>query len=596
MAFVDPDEVKPASTGGGFVDPDEVKKQPVKEVGGRYHNIARTGIETVGPAAAGYAGFGAGMAAAAPVAVAGGAVSGPFAPIVAGAIEIGGGLGGALVASGAAQKLQDLMHEAFAPEDYKQRQVEKQQHPYGTFAAQTLVNLAGMSPKTVAEEAGKVLTKPLVQRATGAALQTGIEAGSEFAETGKVDPTKLAMSAVAGAAMPGQNKLGSKLTGVGESAVDKAKGLFAKDKPVDTNNINPPPGISKEEFVAGLEKTKKQKDSTLPLVETAIKDKATGEITRLGPKHPESIKASTIDTHDQGFVDEQGNFLDRKEAWNRATSTGQVAKDQKPTVMGEGLHSGDLRAAGDDRFKLANIPNSVEGIPIVENKNITRKATGEKIGGKLRRDAEGNPLRIDIDVDHLYQQFEDKPWTTPKVEGVEPLPANTFKTPQEWVDFVIQHEAEHVKTPIKEGQTKGGYEDQINKAALKTLEERKAATGSTGEPPKATETTAPKEEAPVDRTKTSPRDIKNEQEFNEIAQEIYDKHGEVEAVKFFEGYQEYKKTWGDAVGEVEKFVGTNLNSKEANERIVHNNTSDLKEMAGKDVDLEKPDHRHHGGR
>jgi len=44
MAFIDPDEAKPApSTSGGFIDPDEVKKQPVKEVGGRYHNIARTG-------------------------------------------------------------------------------------------------------------------------------------------------------------------------------------------------------------------------------------------------------------------------------------------------------------------------------------------------------------------------------------------------------------------------------------------------------------------------------------------------------------------------------------------------------------------------
>ena len=371
-----------------------------------------------------------------------------------------------------------------------------------------------------------------------------------------------------------------------EEPVKKPKAP-AKDVPPP-----PPPGISKEEFIAGLEKNKKQKDSKIPLVETAIKDKSTGEITKLGPKHPEDIKTATKDTHEQGFVDENGNFLTRKEAWNRATDTGQIAKDQKPTVMGEGLHSGDLRAAGDDRFKLANIPNSVEGIPIVENKNITRKATGEKIGGKLRRDAEGNPLRIDIDVDHLYQQFEDKPWTTPKVEGVEPLPANTFKTPQEWVDFVIQHEAEHVKTPIKEGQTRGGYEDQINKAALKTLDERKAATGSTSHVTKPTETPSltgepPKEEPLVDRTKTSPRDIKDEQEFNEIAQDIYEKHGEVEAVKFFEGYQEYKKTWGDAVGEVEKFVGTNLNSKEDNERIIHNNTSDLKEMAGKDVDLEK---------
>ena len=354
MAFVDPDEVKPVSTSSGFVDPDEVKKQPVKEVGSRYHNIARTGVESVGPAAAGYAGFGAGVAAVAPIAVAGGAVSGPFAPIVVGAIEIGGGLGSALVASGAAQKLQDLMHEAFAPDDYKQRQIEKQQHPYGTFGAQTLVNLAGMSPKTVAEQAGKVLTKPLVQRATGAALQTGIEAGSEFAETGKVDPTKLAITAVAGAAMPGQNKLGAKLTNVGESAVDKAKGLFAKEKPDVTSNVQPPPGISKEEFIAGLEKNKKQKDSKIPLVETAIKDKSTGEITKLGPKHPEDIKDATKDTHEQGFVDENGNFLTRKEAWNRATDTGQIAKDQKPTVMGEGLHSGDLRAAGDKRFDVGS--------------------------------------------------------------------------------------------------------------------------------------------------------------------------------------------------------------------------------------------------
>ena len=500
-------------------------------------------------------------------------VLGPFSK-PAGALV--GGIFGGFGASKVIKITEQFADTVFGTNLSGVREQQEKEHPYTSLFGQVV----GGSFNPLMRPG---LPSSISQGVTGSGIMTVVGATQRAIQGGDpFDPVAMTVDATAGA-FTKPTKMGERLLGQAAAPIDMSAGK----KPDVTSNVQPPPGISKEEFIAGLEKNKKQKDSKIPLVETAIKDKSTGEITKLGPKHPEDIKTATKDTHEQGFVDENGNFLTRKEAWNRATDTGQIAKDQKPTVMGEGLHSGDLRAAGDDRFKLANIPNSVEGIPIVENKNITRKATGEKIGGKLRRDAEGNPLRIDIDIDHLYQQFEDKPWTTPKVEGVEPLPANAFKTPQEWVDFVIQHEAEHVKTPIKEGQTRGGYEDQINKAALKTLDERKAATGSTGEPPKATETTAAKEEAPVDRTKTSSRDIKNEQEFNEIAQEIYEKHGEVEAVKFFEGYQEYKKTWGDAVGEVEKFVGTNLNSKEDNERIIHNNTSDLKEMAGKDVDLEK---------
>ena len=509
----------------------------------------------------------------------GAALMPPVAPVLGPLSKPAGALAGGIVGGVAASSLikatESFADQVFGTNISGTREQQEKQYPYASLAGQVVGGAVNplMRPG---------LPSSISQGATGAGIMTVVGATQRAIQGGDpFDPVAMTVDATTGA-FTKPTKMGERLLGQAAAPIDMSAGK----KPDVTSNVNPPPGISKEEFVAGLEKTKKQKDSTVPLVETAIKDKATGEITRLGPKHPESIKASTIDTHDQGFVDEQGNFLDRKEAWNRATSTGQVAKDQKPTVMGEGLHSGDLRAAGDKRFELVSIPEEIGGVPITRGLDKTRP-DGSRVGATTKRDASGKPIEISVDVDHLYQQFEDKPWTTPKVEGVEPLPANTFKTPQEWVDFVIQHEAEHVKTPIKEGQTKGGYEDQINKAALKTLEERKAATGSTGEPPKATETTAPKEEAPVDRTKTSPRDIKNEQEFNEIAQEIYEKHGEVEAVKFFEGYQEYKKTWGDAVGEVEKFVGTNLNSKEANERIVHNNTSDLKEMAGKDVDLEK---------
>jgi hypothetical protein len=93
--------------------------------------------------------------------------------------------------------------------------------------------------------------------------------------------------------------------------------------------------------------------------------------------------------------------------------------------------------------------------------------------------------------------------------------------------------------------------------------------------------------APEDRTKTDPRDVKDEKEFYEIATDIYEKYGPNEATKFYEGYQEYKKTWLEPVKETEKFIGTYLDQKVATERIVHNNAADLKEMAGKEVDLEK---------
>jgi len=80
----------------------------------------------------------------------------------------------------------------------------------------------------------------------------------------------------------------------------------------------------------------------------------------------------------------------------------------------------------------------------------------------------------------------------------------------------------------------------------------------------------------VDRTKTDPRDVRSLEEFEQIAADIYEKHGEVDAVKFYEGYKEYKKTWLEPIAETEKFVGMNLRGKAANERIIHNDTADMK--------------------
>ena len=57
--------------------------------------------------------------------------------------------------------------------------------------------------------------------------------------------------------------------------------------------------------------------------------------------------------------------------------------------------------------------------------------------------------KIYIDRDFLREQFKDKPWETPKVKGVNPLPeefANKYlKTPDDWVRFVEIHEKSHTE-------------------------------------------------------------------------------------------------------------------------------------------------------
>jgi len=716
-------------------------KQPI--VGGRVHNIVRSAVEAAPSAAAGLAGFGAGMAAAAPVAASVAPFTGPFAPVTAAAIEFGGGLGTAFVASGAAQKLTDMMHKTFAPEDYAQRQIEKQQRPYGTFAAQTLANLAGMSPKTAPEVAGKILTNPAVQRGVSGTLMGGIEAGSELASEGKVDPLKVAASVATGAAMPGFNPAGKKLFEAGQSATTKIRSSLhstADEKPLAPeapSKVNSTPEEQKA-FLDTLKANKAKKDAQAKVVQAAFKNNETGEIELHGPKHDENRKAETTDTHTQGFVDENGNFLDRKEAWNRAADLGQV-EQTKPSQK-DGLHTTDLRESGDKNFELFHTPETVEGVPVVIDRGMTRSTDGGVVGARFKHETN----EIGFNPEHTYQQFLDKAWTKPQVDGVFPISKDAFKTPQEWADFVLQHEAEHVKTPQLEGQTKAQYENQTNKAALKAIAEKKAK--ATGEPatefraatlddtvapktiyhgtssqnvqidsagnlilrpssnfggktnsvsfshdsrvsdryagdsvtklsdeliddPEALDklkpvsieissdavqnlsrenkeewavnttepvvipkgkykvveidparlkksnaeyysgkmeepiiewnksTTAPKPTEPaaetkpaepvVDRTKTDPRDVKSQQEFNEIAQEIYEKHGDTKAIEFFEGYKEYVKTWLEPIAETEKYTGINLRNKAANERVTSNNTKDLLDTAGKDVDLNK---------
>jgi hypothetical protein len=825
-------------------------------------NIGRTATESIVPTGAGLAGFGGGMAASMPVAAAVAPLTGPFAPVVAGAIQLAGGFGGALVASGAAKKIQDMMHEAFAPEDFAQRQAEKKQFPNTTFVTELGVGMAGMSPRTVvtalsptAGKVAKLASTETGQRVISGGLQGGIEAGSELASEGTITPWKVGAATAAGVAMPGFNvagripfalgtkvgeKIGSKISTILPGGADTAIKTTADPLPP-----RPPEGATPEEkavYIQKLEAIKAERDAKAPLVETAIRNKETGAIERMGPKHDEQRKLDTADTHDQGFVDERGNFLTRQEAIDRAKNTEQLPKDYTPDAPEIGLRSEDLRKAGDERFKLP-VEQDVNAPPKevitekpTENKDFYRQklASLEQVKveilaevewAKSNNDAEyqarmeenlagvltemrkqqslldaadmarsdvkkaiedneykrveleleaekfaafGNELRVtsineqikQLETEHAqlykdmppvkfensrkptWQELQDHLYGTKTIGEafdrilatkelgslsqrilIKALNESSFirSSKLEFYDnylayqdkdgnwqqdaaglytggdrhlvqmgekgdlSVLLHESIHAGTQrllseqgsaaaikmqelydkykasrgkeidpttgkehygfenvhefaaeaftnkqfqkllagIQVGQQPKGVAnnmwaafketvrkglgvpegartafDEVMDQGISLIKQSKdftprpdfAPSTNPSKPPSSPDepSTTPgasvksmlekDKTAPVDRTKTDPRDVKDEKEFYEIATDIYEKHGPTEATRFYEGYREYKKTWLEPIKETEKFVGINIKNKLANDRIIHNEMGQMQEV------------------
>lgn len=826
-------------------------------------NIGRTGVEAIGPTIAGYGGVGVGLAATAPVAAAVAPLTGPFAPITYGAIQFGGALGGAFLASGAAKKVQDWMHQAFAPEDFAKRQEEKKEFPGATFVTELGVGMAGMSPKTVATALSptaskftKLASTEAGQRVISGGLQGGIEAGTEYAGEGTITPWKVGAATVAGAAMPGFNVVGkvpfSIGTKVGEKIGSKISTILpgGADTTIKTTTDplppKPPEGATPEEravYIQKLETIKAERDAKAPLTETAIRNKETGAIERMGPKHDEQRKLETADTHDQGFVDERGNFLTRQEAIDRAKNTEQLPKDYMPENPEMGLRSEDLRKAGDKRFELpvaqdVNAPPPKEVITEkpTENKDYYRRQIGalegdrgtikeeirmaaeegdatklvkwqkeletteaeikrmdalldaaDKGGSDFRKDAQDNEYkRVELELeaekaaadgneqrvtsineqikqletehaqlvkdiinvkfqnsreptweelqdflygaktigealdrilatkqlgriserilmkalnesgfirdaklefynDYLAYQDKDGNWQQ-DAQGLytggdyhlvqmgrngdlrvllhEAIHAGTSRllseqgsiaaekmqelydkynasrgkeidptTGVDYYGFTDVHEftaeaftnkqfqkllagiqvgqqpkgvANNMWAAFKETVRKGlgvpeGARtafDEVMDQGISLVKQSKDFTPRPDRVPTSVPSKPPSspdelgktpgasvksmlekdKTAPIDRTKTDPRDVKDEKEFYEIATDIYEKHGPTEATRFYEGYREYKKTWLEPIKETEKFVDINIKSKLANERIIHNEMGQMQEV------------------
>ena len=485
-------------------------------------------------------------------------IVGPFAKPILG---IAGGIAGGIAAQMGISGLEGYVDEVFGTNIVKTREQQRKENPMASLAGQ----VAGGSLNPFMRPG---LPSTVKEGLFGAGIMSGIGAGQRAIEGQDIlDPKMMAIDVATGA-FTKPTRLGERVLGVTPTTPTAKKEPAPPPPPIKEEVVTPE---QKAGFVKKVsEEVAKDKaiaDAKIPVVEAALRNKDTGEIELLGPKSPEARKTATKDTHEQGFVDEAGTFLNRKEAWNRAKSAGQIPEGQALSSVKDGLRSDDLRIAGDERFKLADVPTEANGVPIKEGTTGRTRPDGRPIGASFNKETR----TITIDTPTLYEQYGEKPWTKPKVEGVYPIAENAFPTFQDYVDFIVAHETEHTVTPQAEGQTKAQYENQINQTALKQLAEKRAAVPKE---PVATPKTVPLEQK-VDRTTTNPRDVKTEQEMFDIAKEIYATRGEAEAIKFYEEYRNYEKTWGEPVKETEKFVGANLRNKDANDRVIHNQRDEI---------------------
>ena len=632
--------------------------QPMKE--GETSSLGAFGasaLESVAATPVALAGARAAMAVTPPVLP----VVGPFAKPIAG---IAGGIAGGILGQFGVNSLEDAVDQVFGTNIVKTREQQRRENPIASLAGQ----VAGGSLNPFMRPG---LPSTVKEGLFGAGIMSGIGAGQRAVEGQDIFDPKMMAIDVATGAFTKPTRLGERVLGVTPTAPTAKKEAVTPPPPIKEEVVTPEQRAGFVRKVSEeVTKDKAAADAKIPLVQSALRNKDTGEIELLGPKSPEARKTATKDTSEQGFVDEAGTFLNRKEAWNRAKSAGQIPEGQALSSVKDGLRSDDLRIAGDERFKLADVPTEANGVPIKEGTTNRTRPDGRPIGASFNKETK----TITIDTPTLYEQYGEKPWTKPKVEGVYPIAKDAFPTFQDYVDFIVAHETEHTVTPQAEGQTRAQYENQINQTALKQLAEKRAAapkdnviqlktsskTLSDAEINKALETkegrlwlaentdfvspelaavfknptdflarrtnelmveksnklyslydkygqseknilkskdaeefiklkeeyqklkdsfdtipeTVPLEQK-VDRTTTDPRNVKDEQEMFDIAKEIYATRGEAEAIKFYEEYRNYEKTWAEPIKETEKFVGANLRAKDANERIIQSQREEI---------------------
>lgn len=248
--------------------------------------------------------------------------------------------------------------------------------------------------------------------ARGAAIGATAEATTGAVE-GKVDPKTVANTAIMFGLFGGSTRAaveGAKIIW------DKSGGAVVKDKeppkPIDPEFQKS--RIKPDETVSDVMARKQQSKR---LVQAALRNKETGEVVPQGAVHDNALKAEGVDganveghtpesessKYNQGFLDQEGNFLNREEAESRAKETGQIPKDyNKHDFPEEGLHSGDLRKSGDPNFQTAPNPKEAQDIA-----HEAMAKVHEEIAKDIIKENESHPDVLKSAADIVGQAMAD---------------------------------------------------------------------------------------------------------------------------------------------------------------------------------------------
>jgi len=90
--------------------------------------------------------------------------------------------------------------------------------------------------------------------------------------------------------------------------------------------------------------------------------------------------------------------------------------------------------------KATEFPDVAEGVNIVSERGSGKF---DKQGRYVAAYYNPDDSTIYIDEEYLTETFKKNPWLSPRQKGVNPLPSDMFKTPQDWIDFVKMHEILH---------------------------------------------------------------------------------------------------------------------------------------------------------
>ena len=159
-----------------------------------------------------------------------------------------------------------------------------------------------------------------------------------------------------------------------------------------------------------------------------------------------------------------------------------------PSVARAGYnYARKTQAMRDAQFKgRSSLKRKIDGFTVERGENNSRLPVSSKI--KIEEGPTGKTVKgryipafynaksktIKIDSEYIKSTFNKAPWTKPKVKGVTPLAKDAFKTPEEYLNFVRNHEIAHTMVrPADLGIKKNSptavadYENAINEIALK---------------------------------------------------------------------------------------------------------------------------------